>query len=94
MYAMAVRLFVVVARGMGWDCVGWGGVGWGVGGPSARVGFNEPMWRCCLPSHRTPTHKGGGRPPPLSSGVWGLGRQQAHQNIESGKGKLWGWTSA
>ena len=27
-------------------------------------------------------------------GVQGLGRQQAHQNIGSGKGKLWGWTSA
>jgi len=27
-------------------------------------------------------------------GVQGLGRQQAHQNILSGKGKLWGWTSA
>ena len=27
-------------------------------------------------------------------GVQVLGRQQAHQHIESGKGKLWGWTSA
>ena len=37
---------------------------------------------------------GGQRPPPLCVGVQGLGRQQAAQNIESGKGKLWGWTSA
>jgi hypothetical protein len=27
-------------------------------------------------------------------GVQGLGRQQAHQNIESGKNNLCGWTSA
>ena len=47
-------------------------------------------------------HKGGARPsaarPPLWNPLWvavrRLGRQQAHQNIESGKGKLWGWTGA
>jgi hypothetical protein len=38
-----------------------------------------------------------GRAPPFVESFMecrGLGRQQAHQNIESGEGKLWGWTSA
>ena len=27
-------------------------------------------------------------------GVWGLGKQQAQQNIETSKGKVWGWMNA
>ena len=78
-------------------------------GPAPKLAFGGlNVLVCLLSAHPQHTHplrrrpsasstKGAARPPlwnPFWVGVQGLGRQLAHQNIESGKSKLWGWTSA
>jgi hypothetical protein len=53
---------------------------------------HPPIKDCTKGGARPKAARGGGRrPPPLWVGVRGLGRQQAQQNIEPSKGKVWGW---